>query len=144
MNMVCMAFTATSSAFAATLMVFSAHSALFTEMSWAFWASSEISKEERAASAAATSAVVWADVAFNKATYTKNNPSIENLIVLEEFTSNLKSAEFLLAAYLNLCQHGSTKINVTACLQSVPLFDLYLELSGIRAETAKTRLTFTC
>lgn len=36
MNMVCMAFTATSSAFAATLMVFSAQSALFTEMSWAF------------------------------------------------------------------------------------------------------------
>lgn len=31
-----MAFTATSSAFAATLIVFNAHSALLTEMSWAF------------------------------------------------------------------------------------------------------------
>lgn len=62
-----MAFTATSSAFAATLMVFKAHNALLTEMSWAFSASSEISREERAASAAATSAVVWADVACNRA-----------------------------------------------------------------------------
>lgn len=102
MNMVCMAFTATSSAFAATLMVFSAQSALFTEMSWAFWASSEISKEERAASAAATSAVVWADVAFNKAAYTKNNPSTEDLIALEEFTSNLRRGAFLLATHLHL------------------------------------------
>ena len=62
-----MALTATSSAFDATLMVFKAHRALLTEMSWAFWASSEISREERAASAAATRAVVWADVAFNMA-----------------------------------------------------------------------------
>lgn len=62
-----MALTATSSALAATLMVFRAHKALFTEMSWAFWASSDISKDERAASAAATSAVVCAEVAFNRA-----------------------------------------------------------------------------
>ena len=89
-------------------MVFSAQSALFTEMSWAFWASSEISKEERAASAAATSAVVWADVAFNKAAYTKNNPSTEDLIVLEEFTSNLRRGAFLLATHLHLWQHDST------------------------------------
>lgn len=67
--MVCMAFTATSSAFAATLIVFNAHSALLTEMSCAFWASSEISKDERAAWAAATSAVVWAEVACNRAVY---------------------------------------------------------------------------
>ena len=62
-----MALTATSSALAATLMVCNAHIALLTEMSWAFWASLEISREDRAASAAATSAVVWAEVAFNKA-----------------------------------------------------------------------------
>ena len=140
-----MAFTATSSAFAATLMVFSAQSALFTEMSWAFWASSEISKEERAASAAATSAVVWADVAFNKAAYTKNIPSTENLIVLEEVTSNLKSGAFLLAAQIFLCQHYSTSLMIiTACLQSDSLLDLSTERDGIRAETAKTRLTFSC
>lgn len=62
-----MALTATSSAFAATLMVCKAHNALLTEMSWAFCASSEISREERAASAAATSEVVWADVACSNA-----------------------------------------------------------------------------
>lgn len=61
------ALTATSSALAAVRTVFSTQLALLTDISWAFRASLAISKDERAACAAATNALVWAEVAFNNA-----------------------------------------------------------------------------
>lgn len=68
-----MAFTATSSALAAVRTVCNTQFALRTEISWAFFASFEISRDERAACAAATRAVVWADVAFKRAKQKKKS-----------------------------------------------------------------------